>query len=195
MTEKWDERMVTIESKFIGDFKLGDNINRNLEILELLYNQFDGSDDDDRRLLCKPIILLLASIVEAVLYDLHTRIKLFTREGVQNLTTSAINYIRLAKIDDFAKYIDSAKKHNLFDDADKSFYEQMHEIRRLRNRIHIQNEKKDLPRDEYQAFTTDKKRLTERVLEKTLLTLADKFSRDQDHVESFSLPWDTHFPA
>ena len=66
--------MVTIESKFIGDFKIGDNINCNLEILALLYDRFNGGDQQQRRLLCKPIVVLLASIVEAVLYDFHKRV-------------------------------------------------------------------------------------------------------------------------
>jgi hypothetical protein len=59
--------MVTIESKFIGDFKLGDNICYNLNVAEVLFDKFEDSDADDRRLLCKPIIVLLASILEAVL--------------------------------------------------------------------------------------------------------------------------------
>jgi hypothetical protein len=79
-------------------------------------------------LLCKPIILLLVSIIEAVLHDLHRRIKTFTIEGVQNLATSAGDYIRLKKIDEFEKYIASAKKHDLFNLADSGFYQQLDEL-------------------------------------------------------------------
>jgi len=187
--------MVTIESKFIGDFKLGDNICHNLKIADVLYDRFEDSDADDRRLLCKPIIVLLASVIEAVLYDFHKRVKTFTIEGVKNLTVDAIDYIRLAAIDDFAKYIDSAKKQKLFGGADSPFYVQMHDIRKLRNRVHIQNERKYTPRDEFNAFTIEAKVLTERVLEKTLTTLAANFARDQDFVEDFILPWNAHFPV
>jgi hypothetical protein len=66
--------MVIIQSKFIGDFVIGDNIVQNLKVLALLYEQFNNSNAMNRRLLCKPIIVSLGSIVEASLHDLHTRI-------------------------------------------------------------------------------------------------------------------------
>jgi hypothetical protein len=69
--------MFSIESKFIGNFKLGDNIVHNLNVLDLLYRVYADEDNEGKRLLCKPIILLLVSIIEAVLYDLHDRIKFF----------------------------------------------------------------------------------------------------------------------
>lgn len=187
--------MIAIESKFIGDFKIGDNISYNLNVVEVLYDKFDDSEADDRRLLCKPIVMLLASVTEAVLYDFHKRVKTFTIEGVKNLTVDAIDHIRLAKIDDFAKYIDSARKQKLFGDADSAFYGRMHDVRNLRNRIHIQNEKKYLPRDEFNAFTLEAKILAEQVAEKTLKVLASNFARDHDHVAVFWLPWEAHFPA
>ncbi len=70
--------MITIESKFIGDFKIGDNINHNLKILEVMYKRYAEADDAEKRLLCKPIVVLLVSLIDAVFYDLHTRIKTFT---------------------------------------------------------------------------------------------------------------------
>jgi len=185
--------MVTIQSKFIGDFKLGDNVCYNLDVVGVLYRRFNLAEGAERRLLCKPIIVLLASVVEAALYDFHKRVKLFTVEGVKNLTTETINYIRGAKIDDFAKYIDSAKRQKLFGSADDEFYEKMHDLRKLRNRIHIQNEKNAAPRDERNAFTPEAKRRAEQVVEKTLKTLSAKFSRDHDQVGDFILPWTAHF--
>jgi hypothetical protein len=107
---------VTIQSKFIGDFKLGDNINHNLDILALLYKQYNDGDDAQKRLLCKPIILLVVSIVDAVLHDLHWRVKTFTKEGVANILKSSIEHIRgLKKMDRFEKYIASARQHGLID--------------------------------------------------------------------------------
>jgi hypothetical protein len=188
--------MVTIESKFIGDFKIGDNIVYNLNILALLYNQFNASDAEKRRLLCKPIIVSLGSIVEASLHDLHTRIRTFTIEGVRNVQLAAIEQIRnMEKLDDFGKYINAAKTHDLFDAADTAFYDDLGTLRKLRNRVHIQNTKRILERDEYQVYTPARKVLSERVTEKTLRTLATKFARDQDHVDQLRLPWNAHFPA
>jgi len=187
--------MTIIESKFIGDFKLGDNINYNLDILDTLYVFFENAEDDEKGHLCKPIILLIASIIEAVLYDLHMRVKLFTAEGVRNLGAAIVDTIKLKKIDDFEKYIASARKHDLFDQADTEFYKRLDDLRRLRNRIHIQNNKKDFARDESAVFTIKRKKMAERALEKTLRTMAAKFARDHDYVKAFTLPWEAHFPA
>jgi hypothetical protein len=51
--------MFSIQSTFIGDFKLGDNIAYNLDVLEVLYERFEAADADEKRLLCKPITVLL----------------------------------------------------------------------------------------------------------------------------------------
>jgi len=84
--------MITIESKFIGDFKIGDNINHNLKILEVMYKRYAEADDAEKRLLCKPIVVLLVSLIDAVFYDLHTRIKTFTREGVHRFIYRIYSY-------------------------------------------------------------------------------------------------------
>src|SRR5712692_5630243 len=125
---------VIIQSKFVGDFKLGDNINHNLEILALLYKHYNEGDATQKRLLCKPIILLVVSIVDAVLHDLHWRVKTFTKEGVANILKSSIEYIRgLKKMDRFEKHIASAKQHGLIDPPNSAFYTELDELRRLRN--------------------------------------------------------------
>jgi len=186
--------MFSIESKFIGNFKLGDNIVHNLNVLELLYSVYATQDNDGKRLLCKPIILLLVSIIEAVLYDLHDRIKFFTIEGVKNIPLSVTQYIQLKRIDDFEKYIASAKKQDLFDQADKQFYAYLDELRRLRNRVHIQNEKRDFEPDEFNAFNQQRRALAERALEKTLRAMERKFARDKDYVADFILPWEPYYP-
>jgi hypothetical protein len=132
--------MIVIESKFIGDFKIGDNINHNLKILNALYKRHAEADAAEKALLCKPIVILLVSLLDAVFYDLHTRIKTFTREGVENVIASSIAYIRTQKkLDDFGKYIASAKKHGLIEPPDDKLYGDLDELRQLRNRVHIQN--------------------------------------------------------
>ena len=59
--------MFVVSSNFIGNFKLSDNINRNLRIVALLYQQFYLANDQDKRLFCKPIILIIVSVIGAVL--------------------------------------------------------------------------------------------------------------------------------
>jgi len=76
--EKAGTVMLKVSSCFILNFKLGDNINHNLSVLALLYDYYNREDEDGKRLLCKPIIILLVSIIEAVLHDFHSRIRILT---------------------------------------------------------------------------------------------------------------------
>jgi hypothetical protein len=185
--------MITIESKFIGDFKIGDNINHNLRIPEVMYKRYAEASDAEKRLLCKPIVVMLVALIDAVFYDLHKRIKTFTREGVENIIASSIEYIRTRKkMDDLEKYI--AKKHGLIEPSNDKLYDDLDELRKLRNRIHIQNTKDYPPRNEYDAFTSDKKLLAEKAVEKTFRVMATKYARKLDYVENFNLPWEPHFP-
>ncbi len=190
------EAMFTIKCNFLAIFKIGDNINHNLIILKLLYDFYKKGNDIQKNLLCKPIIILLVSIIEAILYDFHVRIVNNTREGVKNLAESVINYIRGKQLEDLEKYISSAKKHDLFDVNDTIFYERMDNLRKLRNRIHIQNKKGDFEPDELQAFNEKRKILAEKVLEKTLKTMAAKYPRNFEvarYVDDFQLPWGEYF--
>jgi len=189
--------MFVIQSHFMGSFKLGDNINHNLRVLILLYEfQSQLLDIRQKQVLCKPIIIFIASICEAVLADLHMRIRVYTFEGVKNVAENVMAYIRSKKIDEFDKYIASARKHDFFDAGDTSFYEALDKLRKLRNRIHIQNDKRHFEPDEYNAFTPSRQELAERVLEKVMKTMLAKYSRDREHyacVADFQLPWDEHF--
>ncbi len=67
--------MFTVKSGFIWNFSHGDNIIYNLEVLAVLYDAFNSSSSSDQRRLCKPITIILVSIVESVIYDLFLRIK------------------------------------------------------------------------------------------------------------------------
>jgi len=185
-----------IQSHFMGSFKLGDNINHNLQILTLLYQLQSQAHTRDKQVLCKPIIIFIASVCEAVLADLHMRICLYTSEGVKNVAERVMAYIRSKKIDEFDKYIASARKQDLFDAADTSFYEDLDTLRKLRNRIHIQNDKGHFDPDEYKTFTGTRQQLAEKVLEKVMKTMLAKYSRDRERhacVADFQLPWDEHF--
>ena len=124
------------------------------------------------------------------------RIRKYTVEGVKNIALDAMNYIRLKKIDEFEKYIASTKKHDLFDASNSSFYEDLDLLRKLRNRIHIQNSKNQLETDEHIVFNIDRQGTAEEVLEKVLKTMSNKYSRDGDfnrYVNDFELPWNEHF--
>jgi hypothetical protein len=187
--------MIVIQSKFIGEFKIGDNINHNLKALALLYGHYAAGNQEERRLLCKPIIVMLVSIIDAVLYDLHARIREFTREDIRNVIASSVERIRrMKKMDKLEKYIKSANEHGLLEPAGNHFYSQLDELRKLRNRVHIQNRWRHLPLDEYNAFDESKKLKAEKAVEKTLRIMARKFERKHDYVAEFVLPWEPHYP-
>jgi hypothetical protein len=185
--------MATYESKFIGDFKLGDNIVFNLSILKTLYAYRAVGIPAQRRYLQKPITLLNISVIEALLYDFHSRIRNNTREGIA-LPQKMLDAIRGKQLDEFEKYIASAKKNDFFDLKDTVFYDKLDDLRKLRNRVHIQNTKNHFEKDDNQAFSEDRMILSEQALEEFIRTFARKFARDHSYVANFDLPWDTHFP-
>jgi hypothetical protein len=183
-----------VSSSFIGIFKLGDNINFNLDLLALLYREHNANAEN-RVYWRKPIILTNVSITEALLYDLHHRIKTFTIEKVKGVAESISDYIQGKQLDELEKLIASARKHDLFSLADTNFYERMDELRKLRNRVHIQNRKNHFEPDDHVAFSAERMRHSERVLEKTAKVMAEKYGRAAhlDYVRDFPFPWTAHF--
>ena len=187
--------MFKVKSDFICIFKVGDNINYNLKVLALFYKTDSMIKDGTNVLLYKPIIIIIASICEAILYDFHVRIRCNTREGIRNLGASIINNIRSKKIDEFETYIASAKKCELFGEKDSKIYIDLDELRKLRNRIHIQNKKKYFADDEDIVFTKERKIMAEEILEKIMKEMLGKYSRPNSvtgYVEDFVIPWDEH---
>ncbi len=191
--------MVSICSDFIGSFKIGDNVAFNFDIIEELYRCQQEGDNDTKRRLRKPIVILFGSIAEAVLYDLYGRIHGFTREGVPNIPTEVLSDIRTKTVDKFAKFIDNAKSNQLLGEKDEALYEQLHVLRKLRNRVHIQNTDSQFERDDPQAFNPRRQKEAERTLEKLLKTMAEKYNRKKPwatgHVRDFRLPWEAHLSA
>jgi len=188
--------MFSLPANFIGNYKIGDNINYNLRILDVLYELKNSPlESHKKELLYKPIIISIASLTEAILYDFHLRIKLFTIEGVNNLTNNVVNYIRNKEIDEFEKLITSAKKHNLFGVVDNKFYEKLDFLRQIRNRVHIQNKRGVSPADEHEIFTKNNVELAELILEKIIKTMILEFPRKKEnstYVSDFVIPWDEH---
>ena len=187
--------MITFSSNYIGDFKVGDNIAFNLEILQELYKFQKSMDEDRKELLCKPIIIEIASIAEALLFDLYLRINNFTREGVPNISEEVLAEIRTKTIDQFAKYISHAKSKTLLG-GDSTIYDALHFLRKLRNSIHIQNINNDFERDENIVFSEKRQIESERILENLMAIMVKNYTRSnkQAHgfVRKFTLPWNSH---
>lgn len=188
--------MNIICSRFIGDFNIGDNINYNLHTLKVLYEAYDKIADHEKAYLRKPMIITIASVLEVLLFDLHLRITSHTIEGVDNIKEEIAKTIREKTIDDFSKFIDSAQKHHLVGDPVTGIYERLHELRKLRNRVHIQNEKRYGEKKEKKTFSADRLEEAEGILELTMQKFEQKYLRghDKHFVTNFRLPWDPHFP-
>ena len=143
------------------------------------------------------MIIGLISILEAILHDFHDRIKTFTKEGVQNLSADIINYIQGKHLDELGKYIASAKTQDLFDEEHSDFYDALDDLRKIRNRIHIQNAKNHFEPDELNAFSAEFLESAEKCLEITLKVMQKKYVRPgmkKSYVADFELPWTEHFP-
>lgn len=61
----------SINSRFVTNFKLGDNIVYNIELLGLLYINYSKETPKNRDYFRKSMILITASCCEAVLHDFY----------------------------------------------------------------------------------------------------------------------------
>lgn len=185
--------MITYSSGFIGSFKLGDNIVYNISILRELYAIQKTGTRKQAELMRKPIIVLIGAISEAILYDLYVvKIAVFTREGVPSIPQDILDVIRTKTIDEFANYISNARSNSLLGTS-PAIYASLDELRKLRNRVHIQNAKGHFEPDESDAFNEKRQRDAEMTLEQLVCYMAKHHQRSKSrrHVADLELPWDT----
>jgi hypothetical protein len=139
----------TIRCNFIGDFKVGDNIVANAKALCRL------SAMNENNTFNKLMVVQAASIVEAALDQIFYRAKTYKKEGVPNIPADELKKIRDTEIDSFNNIIQAMKTRKLLDDLGETIYVDLHRLRELRNRLHIQadDKPKELGRDDHQAFS------------------------------------------
>ena len=184
--------MFIVSSCFIRRFKIGDNINHNLETLRLLYALSD-EDSKKRVPLRKPIILILVSVAEAMLYDFLVRIQ--SSEHMATLPAETVEVLQTKKYSQLNHFIAIARSHDLLSAGDE-LYDQLDKLRKLRNRIHIQNEKNHFEQDERVAFRFQRQREAESVLENIAKSLAlyhPRKTTTHGFVADFEFPWDEHW--
>lgn len=189
-----------VKPTFVGHFKNGDNIAYNLKILGLLYEQYNQEVSWQRKsLLRKPIIIFNVSVTEALLDDLFFRVRYFFNEGSLGLSDNAYKNIKeeMFKLkpkdfNKFEKYIKLVRENNIFT-QDDSFYENLDKLRKLRNRIHIQNHNKFAEPNDIAAFSGKRLVISEKVCEIIITKLEKEHGRQHDYVEDFIIPWDRHF--
>lgn len=179
-------KTIEIEANFIGDFKVGDNIACNCEMLcELVGANSTGK-------LNKVIVLQAVSILEACMSEIIFRAQEFNREGVPKISEEDQKQIKDKKYDKLATITDAFRKYKLLDGLGKGVYENIHLLRKYRNKVHIQNDVKDLAeRNECNIFDDD---FTKFALEKVIEIvqfLSGNLSRPdhiKGHVRPFTFP-------
>jgi hypothetical protein len=176
-----------ITCNFIGDFKVGDNILANAEALCRL------SATNENGTFNKLMVIQAGSIVEAALDQIIYRAQSYTKEGVPNIPADDLNKIRGTTIERFNNIIEAMKARKLLDGLGEKIYDDLHRLRKLRNRVHIQfdDEPKDVGRDDHEAF--DDKEVARCLASciEVLTYLAKSFPRPQElgiYAHEISIP-------
>jgi hypothetical protein len=184
---------------FVWNFKHGDNIVFNFEVLKALYES--RSIISDKNKLNKPITIFIVSIIEAILIDFLTRIDQATKHLPANVSGETLDLIKEEiekkkkpeKIEDgfgeriflrrkmyhFNEIIKILKKYELLAERNDEIYEQLMTFGDIRNRVHIENYHQKLEDRENEVFTSQ--RLT--ALEELLANLWNKMKED------YKRPW------
>lgn len=174
----------TISVNFFSDYKMGDNIRYNLEVLEALYQNKDV-------VLVKPKIVIQVSLIEACLYDFIFRIRTQTTE-FQYLEASIREKIRGLSENKAYKLelmIERCRELLIMQQND-TFWNAFNNLRILRNRTHIQNQHNKWPPDERDGFTIGNLNKAETSVDDFFKWMQCEYPRPT-HIQSFDLkfPW------
>ncbi len=140
---------VELECNIFGDFKVGDNAVYNAHLLSDLVEANQDSKFN------KPIVLQAASLIEVAAIQIFYRAQNYNREGVPSISEEDRQEIADKQIDKFAVVIDNLKKYGILDGLGAGIYDELHKLRKFRNKIHIQADVdiEAVPRDEDLQFT------------------------------------------
>lgn len=180
----------TVATLFIGNLKLGDNICYNMGVVTKLYKTADA-----RELLIKPKFVQNVSIIEALMIDFVRRVKMHTRE-FQYFDEKTRVALRNLKSDqqgwNFKESINKFRHYNLLG-RNENLYQNLLELRELRNRIHIQNTHGG--QNESDVWTRRELERSEVCTEFVLKYLSQNFPRPltNDFVGGLTMPWKPHF--
>lgn len=165
----------TIKCNFIGDFKVGDNILANSEALCRLSSTNEGNTFN------KLMTVQAGSIVEAALDQIIYRAQNYTTEGIPNIPADVLKKIRDTEIERFNNIIQAMKTHRLLDSLGATIYNDLHQLRELRNRVHIQFDDKPrgLGRNDHDAFTDKNVAWALALCINILKHLSEKFPRPE----------------
>jgi hypothetical protein len=175
-----------VPCNFVGNLKVGDNLVFNCQILSNLVSANNNGCFN------KLIVLQVGSILEACLCEIIFRAQNFNREGVPNISESDRREIEGKKIDKFNSVIDVLKKYKVLK-LDPNIYDELHKLRKYRNKVHIQDniEIKGISRDEAEAFSSETCNWVIELNRRVIKHLSEYFSRPEDirrYMEPLSIP-------
>ena len=176
-----------VPCNFVGDFKVGDNLVFNADLLCRLTEANDGG------IFNKLIVVQLGSIVEAALAQIIYRAQNFNREGVPNISESDRSEIEGKQIDKFNSVIDVLRKYKVLDALGPNIYEDLHKLRKFRNKVHIQDDVtiSGVSRDEKPMFSNEVCAWAFHLSMQVLKYLSEHLGRPKDlhhYVSSLLLP-------
>jgi hypothetical protein len=173
--------------RFIGDFKVGDNLVPNADALCRL------SASNENGVFNKLIVIQTGSIVEAALHEIIYRAQNFTREGVPNIPKADRDELATKNVELFNNIINVMKKYDVLKGLRVDIYDELHRLRKYRNKVHIQTDVdiKNVPRDENAAFSAKTVVWALEFTVRVLNHLNEKFSRPKElehFAHSLSIP-------
>lgn len=179
---------------FVWEFKIGDNILYNLGVISNLVDDYNNLIKDYK----KPISVLVASIIEAVMVDFIYRLYNSTKHFPQNLESIKEDIkLRLSgetikfkykSIDgkelfypvlknfNFASVVDVYREFKLFGD-NENIYNRLEDLAHFRNRLHILNYYNNFEKDEKDVFSEARVQRTINIMEWMFTHFEKEYSR------------------
>jgi hypothetical protein len=174
---------VELDCNIFGMFKAGDNAGYNSALLCDLVDANEGGKFN------KPILLQAASLIEVAAIQIFYRAQNYNLEGVPNITEADRQEIEAKQIDKFAVVIDNLRKYHILDGMGAGIYDELHKLRKYRNKIHIQLDVNipNIHRDEGPLFSDAIATWAIDLNWRVLSHLKDHFSRPE-HIQGYVQP-------
>lgn len=135
----------------------------------------------------------MTGIIECTLYDFLKKIDEHVFEKVPNLEMDVIYCIKKMDLPNkLTNFSDICRKYYLLG-QDKKIYEDIQDIANIRNRIHIQNQKKLKPLDENKRWTKDQIQRCGKLLRDIFILMCLSYLREKRVIpplSDFPIPWD-----
>ena len=176
------------------DYKRRDNVDYNFKIIEVMIANNHGTSEP--QYYYKPIILIISSIIECLLYDFLKKIHEHRYEKVPNLDKDDIEALQNIDLPNkLTNFSDICKKYSLLGN-NQEIYDRIQNIAKIRNRIHIQNQKNFRPLDESELWTKDQVKLCGDLLKNIFILMCERYPRPEqttNHsnppLSNFPEPW------